>query len=83
MSVACVLIYGHKYSFEPIGAVAQPCPQCGGSPIELSWARKKMTMYWIPLFTIETSYAIGCAGCNNHWTISKEVGEELEKTLQW
>jgi hypothetical protein len=78
----CIVIYGHKYKFEPIGTIDYPCPGCKQSPVTLSWARKKATIYFIPTFTMEQSYAIGCGRCNEHWTIPAKVGEELLMALQ-
>jgi len=72
-----MIIWGNTYNFELIGNVPYECPGCKTNPCSLYWARNKFSLYFIPLFTTSTSYAVGCSSCNQHWLLEKGVGDEL------
>ena len=72
-----VFIWGHKYELEFKGTVKQCCPSCGKSPMEPHWGKKKFTMYWIPTFTLESSYVLKCKPCDKIWTIPQAEGDRL------
>ena len=77
-----LLVFGQTYDFERIRPVEMDCPNCGERPIGLYYAHKKLTVYWIPTVTQETSYALGCEACGQHWLVDEEVVQTLPSPVE-
>ncbi len=77
-----IVVWGRRYSFEPIDLVDTECPECGKKPCTLEWAHKKGHVYWIPLFNMATSYTLYCDHCKEHWHIDKAEGQRLQFNLR-
>jgi hypothetical protein len=74
-----IVIHGHKWEMEFKRVVKHPCPACQRPDMELHFGHKKFTLYWIPTFTLESSYLLKCKPCDSIWTLPQSEGELLEK----
>ncbi|HET6382373.1 MAG TPA: zinc ribbon domain-containing protein [Armatimonadota bacterium] len=72
------LIVGDQYNFEYIGAVPVACPECRRSPASLFLARKKLTLYYIPTFSLGANFVLRCRNCGKQWEVDREIGERLQ-----
>jgi hypothetical protein len=62
---AMFVVWGHNYELTPLGDVPLDCPKCKRSPMQLNTAKKKFTLYWLPLWTMEETHALKCKHCND------------------
>lgn len=63
--VAMFLVYGHKYDLEPIKSVPISCPECHAGTMQVCRGKKKLTLYWLPTFTLEEGFFFRCPHCKS------------------
>lgn len=74
-----VIVFGAENNFEIIGNVDAGCPRCGFSPTRLERFKKKGTIYWVPVLSLDTGYALWCPSCMQHWKIDQVTGRQLQQ----
>src|SRR5206468_1470115 len=74
-----VIVLGTEHTFEIIGTVDARCPRCGFSPTRLERSKKKGTIYWVPVLSLDTGYALWCPSCMQHWKIDQVTGRQLQQ----
>jgi hypothetical protein len=74
-----VIVLGTEHNFESIGTVDAPCPRCGFAPTSLERSKKKGTIYWVPVLSLDTGYALWCPSCMQHWKIDQVIGRQLQQ----
>jgi hypothetical protein len=76
-----LLIHGHKYDLDFKCRVKAACPKCRRSPVGLYYGRKKLTLYWIPTFTLAEHYVLKCPACNDDtlYEIKPEYAARLQQ----
>lgn len=75
-----MIVVGYDHQYDLVAVVDSPCPACGRRTRPLYRARKKLTLYWIPTFTLTHLYALKCE-CNpdRHWEVDEATAQQLLK----
>lgn len=75
-----MIVVGYDHQYDLVAVVDSPCPACGRRTRPLYRARKKLTLYWIPTFTLTHLYALKCeCSPDRHWEVDEATAQQLLK----
>jgi hypothetical protein len=76
-----LLIFGTRAFDYVLLVVTFECPHCGVSAQQTVYRQAtKVTFFFLPLFTISTSYYVVCSHCGTPTSLTKE---QAQHSLEW
>ena len=73
-----VILYGVRQRSKPIGQLTYVCPRCQQNcPHIVAKTQYIFTLFFIPLFPINSSYSANCANCRLQEKVSKEQAKKM------
>ncbi|MBW3015751.1 zinc ribbon domain-containing protein [Candidatus Woesearchaeota archaeon] len=79
-----MIIWGTKTKTKHLGNVKRRCSECKSETFHsFVKAQKYFTLYFIPLFPINTKVLMHCNGCGAAWELKKELKDQLLKKIEY
>ena len=79
-----ILLFGVRTSVAVRATVVFVCNFCGFSaPQRVVERRNRLTLFWIPLFTVSRSIVNVCEACGREVPLTREQADRAESWAAW
>lgn len=79
-----ILLFGTRMSTALRATVEFVCHFCGfAAPQRVIERRNRLTLFWLPLFTVSHTFVNECSACGRQVELTEEQVERAEAWAEW